>query len=30
VKEVQLRDFDGLIGHTSMVIARYNILWFQR
>jgi hypothetical protein len=31
VKEVQFRDFDGLIGHTSMVIARYNILtWFQR
>jgi hypothetical protein len=31
VKEVQLRDFDGLIGHTSMVITRYNILtWFQR
>ena len=31
VKEVQLRDFGGLIGHTSMVIARYNILtWFQR
>ena len=31
VKEVQIRDFDGLIGHTSMVLARYNILaWFQR
>ena len=31
VKEIQLRDFDGLIGHTSMVVARYNILsWFQR
>ncbi|MBA2883273.1 GrpB-like predicted nucleotidyltransferase (UPF0157 family) [Desulfosalsimonas propionicica] len=31
VKEIQLRDFDGLIGHTSMVFARYNILtWFQR
>ncbi|MBA2882908.1 hypothetical protein HNR65_003264 [Desulfosalsimonas propionicica] len=31
VKEIQLRDFDGLIGQTSMVFARYNILiWFQR
>jgi len=31
VKEIQIRDFDGLIGHTSMVVARYNILsWFQR
>lgn len=31
VKEIQLRDFDGLIGHTSMVVARYNVLtWFQR
>lgn len=31
VKEIQFRDFDGLIGHTSMVLARYNILtWFQR
>jgi len=31
VKEIQLRDFDGLIGHTSMVFARYNRLtWFQR
>jgi len=31
VKEIQLRDFDGLIGHTSMVLARYNVLtWFQR
>jgi len=31
VKEIQLRDFDGLIGHTSMVLARYNMLtWFQR
>ncbi|MEZ4604123.1 MAG: hypothetical protein R2861_12240 [Desulfobacterales bacterium] len=26
VKEIQLRDFDGLIGHTSMVLARYNVL----
>ena len=31
VKEIQIRDYDGLIGHTSMVVARYNILsWFQR
>ena len=31
VREIQLRNFDGLIGHTSMVFARYNILaWFQR
>jgi hypothetical protein len=31
VKEVQLRSYDGLIGHTSLVIARYNILsLFQR
>ena len=31
VKEIQIRDFDGLIGHTSMVLARYNLLsWFQR
>lgn len=30
-KEIQIRDFDGLIGHTSMVLARYNLLaWFQR
>lgn len=29
--EIQIRDFDGLIAHTSMVFARYNILsWFQR
>lgn len=31
VKEVQLRSYDGLIAHTSIVIARYNILsLFQR
>ncbi len=31
VKEVQLRNYDGLIGHTSMVMARYNLLsLFQR
>ena len=31
VKEIQIRNFDGLIGHTSVVIARYNILsLFQR
>ena len=31
VKEVQLRSYDGLIGHTSLVFARYNILsLFQR
>jgi len=30
-KEVQIRNYDGLIGHTSVVIARYNILsLFQR
>jgi len=31
VKKIQIRDYDGLIGHTSMVVARNNILsWFQR
>jgi len=31
VKEVQIRNYDGLIAHTSMVIARYNMLsLFQR
>ena len=31
VKEVQIRNYDGLIAHTSLVIARYNILsLFQR
>lgn len=31
VKEVQLRSYDGLIAHTSIVMARYNILsLFQR
>jgi len=29
--EIKVRDFDGLIAHTSMIFARYNILsWFQR
>lgn len=26
VKEIQIRNYDGLIGHTSLVIARYNML----
>ncbi len=31
VKEIQIRSYDGLIGHTSIVMARYNILsLFQR
>jgi hypothetical protein len=31
VKEIQIRNYDGLIGHTSLVMARYNILsLFQR
>ena len=31
VKEIQLRNYDGLIGHTSLVFARYNLLsLFQR
>lgn len=31
VKEIQLRNYDGLIAHTSLVIARYNMLsLFQR
>jgi len=25
-KEIQIRNYDGLIGHTSLVFARYNIL----
>ena len=25
-KEIQIRDYDGLIAHTSIVIARYNLL----
>lgn len=30
-KEIQIRNYDGLIGHTSLVMARYNILsLFQR
>ena len=31
VKEIQIRSYDGLIAHTSIVIARYNMLsLFQR
>jgi hypothetical protein len=31
VKEIQLRSYDGLIAHTSLVIARYNMIsLFQR
>lgn len=31
VKEIQIWNYDGLIGHTSLVMARYNILsLFQR
>ena len=31
VKEIQIRNYDGLIAHTSIVIARYNLLsLFQR
>lgn len=31
VKEIQIRNYDGLIGHTSLVMARYNMLsLFQR
>lgn len=31
VKEIQIRNYDGLIGHTTLVIARYNLLsLFQR
>ena len=31
VKEIQIRNYDGLIGHTSLVMTRYNILsLFQR
>jgi len=31
VKEIQIRNYDGLIGRTSLVMARYNILsLFQR
>ena len=30
-KEIQVRNYDGLIAHTSLVIARYNMLsLFQR
>jgi hypothetical protein len=31
VKEIQIRNYNGLIGHTSLVMARYNNLsLFQR
>ena len=31
VKEIQIRSYDGLIAHTSLVIARYNMIsLFQR
>lgn len=31
VKEIQIRSYDGLIAHTSLVIVRYNLLsLFQR
>lgn len=31
VKEIQIRNYDGLIAHTSLVIARHNLLsLFQR
>jgi len=31
VKEIQIRSYDGLIGHTSLVMLRYNVLsLFQR
>ena len=31
VKEIQIRNYDGLIGHTSLVMIRYNIIsLFQR
>lgn len=31
VKEIQIRNYDGLIAHTSLVIARYNMIsLFQR
>nr|WP_242637580.1 hypothetical protein [Desulfobacter hydrogenophilus] len=26
VKEIQIKNYDGLIAHTSLVIARYNML----
>ncbi len=26
VKEIQIRSYDGLIGHTSLVMIRYNVL----
>lgn len=31
VKEIQIRNYGGLVAHTSLVIARYNLLsLFQR
>ncbi|MBT4089207.1 MAG: transposase [Deltaproteobacteria bacterium] len=30
VKEVQLRNFDGLIAHTTVVMMRYNLLSYER
>ena len=31
VKEIQIRNYDGLIGHTTMIFTRYNMLsLFQR
>ncbi len=30
VKEVQLRNFDGLIAHTTIVMMRYNFLSYHQ
>ena len=30
VKEIQLRNFDGLIAHTTIVMMRYNLLAYRR
>ena len=30
VKEIQLRNFDGLIAHTTMVMMRYNLLSYEQ
>ena len=30
VKEIQLRNFDGLIAHTTIVMIRYNLLSFRQ
>ncbi len=30
VKEIQLRNFDGLVGHTTIVMMRYNLLSYQQ